>query len=286
MSSKTRLHVDISKDYGSFKLQSCFETNDLITGLLGASGSGKSLTLKCIAGIEHPDSGCIVLGDRVLFDSKAGINLRIQERRVGYLFQSYALFETMTAKKNILCGLHGVKDRDEREKLYSNIIELLRLQGLENQKPAELSGGQSQRVALARMLVSRPELILLDEPFSALDTNLKESLQPELLQLLTSYGKPVIMVTHSKDEASFMCSHIALIEKGHIIASGPTTSMFDHPQSIEAARILGCKNIHEAKKVSDYIVSIPSLGIEVKTTSPVPEGIGYAGFKDDSFVMI
>lgn len=281
-----KLYVDILKNFGSFTLQSCFETSDLITGLLGASGSGKSLTLKCIAGIEKPDEGCIILGSRVLYDSKKKINLKIQERRVGYLFQNYALFETMTTQKNILMGLHNVKDKAEKAKLYSQTLDLLRLNGLEKQKPAELSGGQAQRVALARMLVSRPELILLDEPFSALDTNLKESLQPELLELLTSYGKPVIMVTHSKNEASFMCSKLALIEKGKIIKVAPTEEIFENPQSIEAARILGCKNIHKAQKTGNNTVFIPDLSIEVKVENQVPDNLTYIGFKDDSFLMI
>lgn len=281
-----KLYVDILKNFGPFTLQSCFETSDLITGLLGASGSGKSLTLKCIAGIEKPDEGCIILGSRVLYDSKKGINLKIQERRVGFLFQNYALFETMTAQKNILTGLHNVKDKAEKAKLYSQTLDLLRLNGLEKQKPAELSGGQAQRVALARMLVSRPELILLDEPFSALDTNLKESLQPELLQLLNTYGKPVIMVTHSKDEAAFMCSKLALIEKGKIIKVAPTTEIFENPQSIEAARILGCKNIHKAQKTGNNTVFIPDLSIEVKVENQVSDNLTYIGFRDDSFLMI
>lgn len=281
-----KLHVDISKDYGSFKLQSCFETDALITGLLGASGSGKSLTLKCIAGIERPDEGCIVLGDRVLFDSKAGVNLKIQERRVGYLFQNYALFKTMTVKKNIMAGLHNLKDKALKQELYEQSLKLLRLEGLEAQKPAEISGGQAQRVALARILVSRPELILLDEPFSALDTNLKENLQPELLELLSTYGKPVVMVTHSKDESSFMCSYIALISSGKIIKTGSTVELFENPQSIEAARILGCKNIHKAQKAGQFAVRIPELGIVITTEKTVPDNVSYAGFRDDSFVMV
>ena len=281
-----RLHVDISKDYGSFKLQSCFDTDALITGLLGASGSGKSLTLKCIAGIEKPDEGCIVLGDRVLFDSKAHGNLKIQDRRVGYLFQNYALFSTMNVKKNILTGLHNVKDKAVKEDLYNKALKLLRLEGLEAQKPAEISGGQAQRVALARILVSRPDLILLDEPFSALDTNLKENLQPELLELLSTYGKPVVMVTHSKDEASFMCSYVALISNGKIIKTGDTVELFENPQSIEAARILGCKNLHKAEKAGEHTVRIPELGIVITTEKPVPDNVTFAGFRDDAFVMV
>ena len=281
-----KLHVDITKDYGTFKLQSCFETDALITGLLGASGSGKSLTLKCIAGIERPDEGCIVLGDRVLFDSKAHVNLKIQERKVGYLFQNYALFKTMTVKKNILTGLHNLKDKALKEDLYNKALKLLRLEGLEAQKPAEISGGQAQRVALARILVSRPDLILLDEPFSALDTNLKESLQPELLELLSTYGKPVVMVTHSKDEASFMCSYVALISNGKIIKTGETVELFDNPQSLEAARILGCKNLHKAEKAGEFAVRIPELGIVITTEKPVPDTVSYAGFRDDAFVMV
>lgn len=221
------LYVAIRKDFGKFCLDVNFETQDLITGLLGASGAGKSLTLKCIAGIERPDSGKIILDGRTLFDSESGVDLKVQERKVGYLFQNYALFPTMSVKRNILAGLHNEKDKSMKESLYNQVVAMLHLEGIQNQRPATLSGGQAQRVALARILVNRPDVILLDEPFSALDSDLKAELEPQLLDLLKDYGKPVVMVTHNREEASFLCSHVATIQDGRITAFGKTDDLID-----------------------------------------------------------
>ena len=165
------LEVDIEKKLGDFRLRAAFTCDKGITGILGASGSGKSMTLKCIAGIERPDRGRIVLDGRVLFDSRQKINLKPQKRRVGYMFQNYALFPTMTVTQNIAAG-QGISADRVRE-----MIERFHLKGLEGHYPSELSGGQQQRVALARIMAYRPDLILLDEPFSALDDNLKERLR-------------------------------------------------------------------------------------------------------------
>ena len=161
------LSVDIEKKLGAFHLRSQFEAPDETMALLGASGCGKSMTLKCIAGIVTPDRGRIVLGGRVLFDSEKKINLPPQQRRVGYLFQQYALFPNMSVEQNILCGIRS-GDKAEKRRVLAEKIRMFRLEGLEKKHPAQLSGGQQQRVALARILCSEPEAILLDEPFSAI----------------------------------------------------------------------------------------------------------------------
>ena len=153
------LKVDIRKDLGGFRLDVKFEAESGVTCLLGASGCGKSMTLKCIAGIDKPDDGRIELDGRVLYDSKEKIDLPPQQRRVGYLFQNYALFPNMTVRQNILCGLCREKDRAEKEKRLGEMVKMLQLEGLENHKPHQLSGGQQQRVALARILVSDPQLL-------------------------------------------------------------------------------------------------------------------------------
>ena len=180
------LSVKIEKRLGNFLLKTDFETEDPITGLLGASGCGKSLTLKCIAGLEQPDRGRILLDGVVLFDSEAGICLPPQKRQVGYLFQSCALFPHMTVKQNILCGMQKEKDRSRRQESLCRLSRLLRLESVMDLKPGSLSGGQAQRTAIARILASRPRLLLLDEPFAALDSYLREQLQAELKELLLS----------------------------------------------------------------------------------------------------
>ena len=233
-----KLIVDIKKDFGSFCLTSQFETTDLITGLLGSSGSGKSMTLKCIAGIVTPDEGYIALDDTVLFDSKNKINIRPQDRKVGYLFQNYALFPSMTVKKNIMCGLIKEKDKVEKKRKYDEAIALLHLEGLENRLPSELSGGQAQRTALARIIVSEPNLLLLDEPFSALDAFLRRSLQKELLGLLQKLNKEAILVTHSAREVRRMCTYLFVMKNGKIIRNGETEEVFSNPGSEDCQVLL------------------------------------------------
>ena len=174
------LIVDIEKRLSAFTLRAQLEAEGGVVGPLGASGCGKSMTLKCIAGIEKPDSGRIVLDGRTLFDADRHINLPPQQRQVGYLFQNYALFPNMTVRQNILCGLRAQKDRAKREQALSEIVALLQLEGLEDRRPSQISGGQAQRAALARILVSRPKLLMLDEPFSALDSHLRVQLQMQM----------------------------------------------------------------------------------------------------------
>ena len=153
------------------------------------------MTLKCIAGIEKPDRGTITLDGRVLFDSEKHINLTPQQRRVGYPFQQYALFPNMTAAQNILCGIRTGSRAEKKEKLAA-LLRTFRLEGLEKKLPAQLSGGQQQRVSLARILASEPQAILLDEPFSALDSYLKWELELELGELLGAFDGPILWVSH------------------------------------------------------------------------------------------
>ena len=277
------LFVDIRKRLGDFVLDARFETDDPVTGLLGASGCGKSMTLKCIAGVETPDEGRIVLDGETLFDSARGINLPPQKRGVGYLFQHYALFPHMTVEKNILCGLHGEKDKAVRQQRLREMIAMLQLEGLEKHRPAELSGGQAQRVALARMLVSRPRLLLLDEPFSALDSHLRDQLQPQLLSLLRSYGRQAVMVTHSRDEAYHLCSRLCAMDGGRILRAGGTKEVFADPGSEPAARLTGCKNIARAVKAGEYEVDVPEWGVRLTAAKPVPDNIRAVGLRAHYF---
>lgn len=277
------LHVDIRKQLGSFTLDVDFNAENGVTSLLGASGCGKSMTLKCIAGIEKPDEGIIELDGRVLFDSENGINLPPQQRRVGYLFQNYALFPNMTVRQNILCGLRRERNRTSRQQRLCDMIRMLQLEGLEERKPAQLSGGQQQRVALARILVSEPRLLLLDEPFSALDGHLRDSLKVELRDLLERFGREVLMVTHDRNEAYNMSRDIAVMDKGRILALKSTKALFADPGSVQAAVITGCKNIAKARRIDEHTVEVPEWGIELETKQRVEEGLCAVGLRAHYF---
>ena len=277
------LTVDIRKALGGFTLDVRFRAGYGITSLLGASGCGKSMTLKCIAGIEKPDEGRIELDGRVLFDSAQGINLPPQKRRVGYLFQNYALFPNMTVRQNILCGLNREKDRAAKEKRLRDILRMMQLEGLEDRKPAQLSGGQQQRAALARILVNDPQILLLDEPFSALDGHLRDSLKVEMRDLLENFGREVLMVTHDRSEAYNMGREIAVMDKGRLLTIKPTKALFADPGSVQAAILTGCKNIAAAKGIDDHTVEVPEWGIRLETKVPVREGLCAVGIRAHYF---
>ncbi len=265
------LELEIQKRMGSFYLDVSLTAGEGVTGLLGASGCGKSMTLRCIAGILRPDRGRIVLNGRVLFDSERHIHLPPQQRRVGYLFQNYALFPNMTVEQNIACGLHGQWDRAARQKAVAEMIERMRLEGLERHRPHQLSGGQQQRVALARILVGQPELLLLDEPFSALDSYLREQLLTELRERLKEFEGPALLVTHSRDEAYELCSRLAIMEQGRLTACRDTREVFSDPGTCQAAVLTGCKNIAPARKAGEHLVEVPSWGVRLACAQPVRE---------------
>lgn len=209
------LEVQIYKKLAEFDLDVSFQVDDNILGFMGASGSGKSMTLKCIAGIETPDQGRIVLNNRVLFDSEKKINAPIQKRNVGYMFQSYALFPNMNVYENISVGLRARKVKDV-DIVVQKVMQQFRIFELASRYPKQLSGGQRQRVALARLMAYEPDVLLLDEPFSALDEDLKEDLLQELKSEL-QISKPVIFVSHDKEEVNYLCDLNYKIKQGEII---------------------------------------------------------------------
>ena len=255
------IDIDISKKLGDFRLQVAFRTDHKRIALLGASGCGKSMTLKSIAGIVRPDEGYISLDDRQLYDSKKHIDIRPQDRGVGYLFQSYALFPNMTVRENIEAVIR--KGRTDKKKKADEVIAMLGLESMASLYPSALSGGQQQRCALARILAYDPGLILLDEPFSALDAHLREGLRLELIRLLESYDRTVILVTHDRDEAYQLCDYIVLMQEGRVIEAGSRDEIFMHPHTVAGARMTGCKNISRIEWTEDHRVRALDFGNEL-----------------------
>lgn len=271
------LVVDIKKDFGRFRLDVEFEAGSgEVTGLLGASGCGKSVTLKCVAGIEKPDEGRIVLDGRVLFDSERRIDLTPQRRRVGYLFQNYALFPNMTLAQNI--GV-GVRDRAKRRETVERLVKSFYLEGCEGKYPRQLSGGQQQRAALARILASEPEVLMLDEPFSALDSYLKWQVELELAELLERFPGPVLFVTHDRDEVRRLCGRVCVLDNGRSQAAQSVGELFDSPRTLSACLLSGCKNITRARRVSEKRIVALDWGVELEVEQELPEGLEYAGIR-------
>ncbi len=276
------LKVKVKKKVRNFQLDIAFETEGGCLGILGASGCGKSMTLKCIAGIITPDEGYIELNGRVLFDSGRKVNIKPQNRSVGYLFQNYALFPNMTVEQNIASGLW--KSGRDIEGKVKRMIQLFQLEGLEQRRPGQLSGGQQQRVALARILAYEPEVMLFDEPFSALDAYLKEELQIQFENILELYQGDAVLVTHSRDEAYQTCERVCMLDKGRIIRQGETKEVFRNPGHMKAARLTGCKNISAAKKLDSRKVRAIDWGLTLEVASELPEHFSHIGIRAHDFM--
>ena len=268
------IYVDIEKNFGDFQLNVKFSAENEILALLGASGCGKSMTLKCIAGIEKPDRGRIVLDGETLFDSEKRINLSPQKRRTGILFQNYALFPNMTVLDNIRAGARREKDSFCREKLTNDIIESFGLRVLSHRYPHELSGGQQQRVALARILVSGPNILLLDEPFSALDSHLRFRLEREVTEILHGFGKTVIFVSHDRDEVYRISDKIAVMNDGMIEVIGDKKAVFADPVTVNTARLTGCKNISAVHSLGAGRIFAEEWGIALSVPDRSAEYVG------------
>lgn len=276
-----KLYADIHRRIGEFELNVLIDSDAKRIGILGASGSGKSMTLRSIAGIEDVDSGHIEIGGRVLYDSDSGINLRPQKRNVGYMFQNYALFPTMTVLQNVMAGLRG--SRSENMDKAWEMLERFSMQGFEKRLPGELSGGQQQRVALARIMVTEPELILLDEPFSALDGYLRDHMQVEMMDMLEDYPGQVIMVSHSRDELYRFSEELFVVREGRILRRGDTKSVFRDPRRIEVAKLTGCKNFSDARVIDPHTVKAITWGVDIHLEKEITEDIKHIGYRAHCF---
>lgn len=279
------LKAKIKRKLRDFTLDLDLEAGAGCLGILGPSGCGKSMTLKSVAGIVTPDSGRIALSgagrERILYDSDARVNLRPQDRRAGYLFQNYALFPNMTVAENIGAGL---KNRSGARARIAEMISGFRLDGLEHNYPRQLSGGQQQRVALARILAYEPEVLLLDEPFSAMDTYLREGLRLELSKVLAGYRGAAVMVTHDRDEAYQLCEDLILMDQGKVLAGGKTRAVFESPGSCKAARLTGCKNISRIERLGRHRVrAVDWGGLELSVAGEVSGRITAVGIRAHEF---
>ncbi len=257
------IQVDIEKKLKGFHLRVKLEAGDETLALLGASGSGKSMCLRCIAGVEKPDRGRIVLNGRVLYDSEKRVFLPPQKRRAGLMFQNYALFPNMTVRANIEAGSRRLSP-EERTRAAEETMEAFGIRDLANRLPSQLSGGQQQRVALARLLASRPEAILLDEPFSALDTHLRFRMEREVHSILRSFGGTVILVSHDRDEVYRLADRTAILESGRVSRTGTIREVFSDPGTRAACLLTGCKNVSPIRRLDENHAEATDWGITLE----------------------
>ncbi len=271
------LYIDIRKSLGAFTLDVKLEAENEILALLGASGCGKSMTLKCVAGIEKPDYGTIVLDGRTLFDSKKHINIPPRDRQTGYLFQNYALFPNMTVEENIASGIK--QSKGGKKEFVAQKVKDFYLEGLEKHYPSQLSGGQQQRVALARMLSTKPKILMLDEPFSALDSYLRWQLEQDMRETLSKFEGTTLFVSHNRDEVYRLCDRIAVMNQGKVEVCSEKWSLFHTPRTLAACLLTGCKNICAVSRLGDYQALAEGWGQRLTTGLPMDAGITHIGIR-------
>ena len=274
----SNLLVNLQKNLPSFKLEASFSADRNPLGLLGASGSGKSMTLRCIAGLETPAQGRIVLNGRVLFDSERGINIPSRDRRIGFVFQNYALFPHMSVAQNIAFGLQELP-KAERAKRVAEYMNLMHLQGLESRYPPQLSGGQQQRVALARAMAAAPEALLLDEPLSALDTYLRSQIEKLLIEVLSTYEGVTLFITHKLEEAYRVCTNLLVLSEGKAIAYGSKADIFERPATFTVAQLTECKNFSRAQNIEPQKIEALDWGCTLCVVEPIPNPLTYVGIR-------
>ena len=273
------ISVKIKKTLGNFVLDTEFEAENEILALLGSSGSGKSMTLKCIAGIVRPDKGHIVVDGVTLFDSDKNINLSPQERHVGLLFQNYALFPNMTVEQNLYTVLKKHSGSQNSQEQLNLLLESFYLTGLEKHYPGQLSGGQQQRVALARIMASDPRIIMLDEPLSALDSYLRWQVERELSEILGKFVGTTLYVSHNRDEVYRICRKVCVINNGCSEKVSSVTEFFNSPPTLASALLSGCKNYSKIKKLSNDKVYALDWKTELKCSANIPDDAEYIGVR-------
>ncbi len=274
----SELVVQIEKQVPGFNLNVRFHTNRDPLGLLGASGSGKSMTLRCIAGLETPSQGRIVLNGRILFDSHKKINLPSRDRKVGLVFQNYALFPHLTVAQNIAFGMQDIP-RKHRANAVVNYLDKMGLTGLGDRYPQQISGGQQQRVALARAIAIQPDILLLDEPLSALDAYLRSHIEKLLIEVLSQYQGITLFITHKLEEAYRVCTNLLVLSDGEIQAEGTKESIFAHPPTFEVAKVTECKNFSRAHTLDPHHIDALDWNCTLTLEHPLPTDSGYVALR-------
>ena len=274
----TALSVHIEQQSPVFLDAELHCTGGEMLALVGPSGAGKSTILRIIAGLMRPHSGRIRCAGTEWFNSKSGIYLSPQQRRVGFVFQQYALFPHLSALGNVMQGCRHL-EKNKRHKVAAEWLARVNLAGLENRRPAQLSGGQQQRVALARALAREPDVLLLDEPFSAVDRATRERLYQELAQLRRELEIPALLVTHDLDEAMVLSDRLCMLSQGVTLQSGPARTVITRPNSVLVARLVGMKNVFRATVVAAGVSSAARSTTDLSTLQPRPDN------RDDGVII-
>lgn len=279
------LEIEAERTLENFTLKVAFRSGNGAAGLLGASGAGKSMTLRMIAGITTPDSGRIVLNGRVLFDSATKQNLPAAKRRIGVVFQDYALFPHLTVAENVAFGLHDLP-KPERDARVERELTAMQIGELRNRYPKEISGGQRQRVAIARCMAINPDALLFDEPFAALDPHLRRQTEEQLRRTLADFRGAVVFVTHDMEEAFRFCTDLLVLDQGNVIAKGPKHQLFENPGTVAAARLTGCKNVVPAVPVAANRIKVPAWNCELTTVKDADGGVTHVGYRSHQFRFV
>lgn len=272
------LEVDIEKKLADFTLSVKFHAPDRPLAILGASGAGKTMLLRSIAGLERPERGRIVVNGRTLFDSASGVFVPARERNLGLLFQNYALFPHRTVAENIGFGLTTLSAA-ERDRRVTDLAARTRVTGLCGRYARELSGGEQQRVALARALAIEPKALLLDEPLSAMDTHLRSQVETLLEETFQAHARPALVVTHNIEEAYRISQQLLVLSRGRVAAHGPKQEVWRRPALTEVARLTGCKNISRAQVEPDGALAAIDWRVRLKLADMAPASTRFVGIR-------
>ncbi len=275
------LQIDITRKLPGFKLEISLSCGAEIIAVLGPSGSGKSMLLNSIAGLVKPDRGAIRYDDVTFFDSAKKINLPPRSRKTGFLFQNYAMFPHLTVADNIAFGL-GKLPKQEQKKKVTELLERFHMSDMGKRYPSQISGGQQQRVALARALAVEPRILLLDEPFSALDEHLKTHMLKEMKESLKNFRGTTLFVTHNMMEAYHLADRILILNNGSVETFDAKEEVFRRPVSLAAANITGCKNVASAVRKSEHAVEVPEWGVAAAAAAEITEENGYIGIRENN----